>query len=122
MHLESIDQTARYLIRLSDDCSASARLQPGHPALVRTAQPVAPLLSEILERLAPLAEQRQVALERHVAPELPPMWCDGEQVMRVLSNLVDNALKFTQPGGSVTVCADASDGPCASRCGTTGSA
>lgn len=41
-----------------------------------------------------------------MAEHLPPVPLDPEKVTRVLNNLVDNALKFTPAGGTITLVAD----------------
>jgi signal transduction histidine kinase len=101
--LESIERTARHIQRLTADLLDSARLRSGHMAPVRTPEPVEELVSEVLDRFAPLAGEHQVRLSAAIERGLPPIDCDREQLLRVLSNLVDNAVKFTAPGGSVVV-------------------
>jgi signal transduction histidine kinase len=49
-------------------------------------------------------------LSADLEPGLPRLVCDREQLLRLLANLVDNALKFTAPGGSVVVRAESGDG------------
>jgi signal transduction histidine kinase len=51
-----------------------------------------------------------VRVSAELEPGLPRVDCDREQLLRVLSNLVDNAVKFTAPGGSVVVHAGSSAG------------
>jgi len=59
-------------------------------------------------RMQLLAERAGVGLEVPVTDGLPDVMADRERIGQVLSNLVHNAVKFTPPGGRVTVTAERS--------------
>lgn len=82
-----------------------ARLESG-TARVLTA-PVAPgaLVSSCIERLRPQAARKGLLLLSAVETDLPPVRADFHQVSRVLTNMLDNAIKWTPPGGRVDVTA-----------------
>ena len=61
------------------------------------------LLSEIHELLSPLADDKQIAFELELPSEPCLIEADRSKLPRVISNLVDNALKFTPEGGKVTL-------------------
>jgi signal transduction histidine kinase len=60
------------------------------------------LIEEARDLFLPLAEDARVALEVE-APESCPVRADRSRVQRIVANLLDNALKFTPPGGRVTI-------------------
>lgn len=62
---------------------------------------VSDLLQRVAERFAPLAQATGLDLQVEVEPDLPPLQADVALIGRVLSNLVDNAIKFTPNGGQV---------------------
>ncbi len=62
-------------------------------------------LNEVVEQALSLYDglYGEVALERRLAPDLPPLRLDVDQMKRVLINLVDNAIEATGRSGSVVV-------------------
>jgi len=60
-----------------------------------------------LESQQSLAADASIIIATDISPELPPIEADEERILEVLENLVGNAIKFTSPGGSVTVGASA---------------
>jgi signal transduction histidine kinase len=63
------------------------------------------LADEALELLRPMADDARVLLMRCLPSGLR-VRADGERCLRVLSNLLENAIRFTEPGGTVTVAAE----------------
>jgi signal transduction histidine kinase len=81
-----------------------SKLDAGQVEPLFEAFPLAELVQDVVMQYEPEAERRQIAL-RAVLPErgLPPVRADIGLVERVLTNLLDNALRFTPPGGAVEV-------------------
>ncbi|MFP3938801.1 MAG: sensor histidine kinase [Thermoanaerobaculia bacterium] len=87
-----------------DEFSRFARMPRPHPSRVD--------LARLVEETVPLYEglKEGVALTTRVAPGTGALMADPEQMKRVLINLLENALEATDPPGSVTVQAAATDG------------
>ncbi|MFI5369685.1 MAG: ATP-binding protein [Spirochaetia bacterium] len=64
---------------------------------------IAELAQDVALKLAPQAEKAGVSLAVDRAAELPLVSCDIAMIERVLTNLIENALRFTPPAGSVRV-------------------
>ena len=63
------------------------------------------LAEEALKVVAGEAQERGIALDQRVPDDLPAVLADGDRIAQVLLNLVDNAMRFTPAGGSITVSA-----------------
>jgi signal transduction histidine kinase len=63
----------------------------------------AEVASDALEQVRGAALHRQITLGAELAPDLPTVTADRQKLTRVLVNLLGNAVKFTRPGGRVTL-------------------
>ncbi len=86
------------------------RLEDGSMPLDRTALSAADLITFAIGQVASLAEGERLALVQQAAADLPPLLGDEGKLRRTLVNLLGNAIKFTPPGGTVTVGASNADG------------
>jgi PAS domain S-box-containing protein len=77
----------------------------GHHMLAMASVSPGSLLSRAAEAVRPLMEEKELALEIRPADDLPTIRADVDRILRVLGNLLDNALKFTEPSGRVTLSA-----------------
>lgn len=89
------------LLRLIDQLLDISKLESGRMATEIRALEVAALFEETAQRFASLAREIDVRLQIVTPPDLPPLAVDATLIGRVLGNLVDNALKFTDNGGVV---------------------
>jgi signal transduction histidine kinase len=69
---------------------------------------VAQVLASVVNAFSPTADEAQVHLELHVAPNLPRALLDPMRLTEVLDNLLGNALRHTPPGGTISLCAEVS--------------
>jgi len=80
-----------------------SRIESGQAPLRLAPTSVAEVMIPPVERLRPQAERAGLALEIELPPRLPHVSTDVDRARLVLTNLVHNAIKFTPPGGRITV-------------------
>lgn len=93
------------VLGLIDELLDIGQLELGQLPLTLECVPVDDLLGEVVARYLPVAISDRIDLRVHSEPDLPDLYADRSLFLRVLSNLVDNALKFTPDGGVVTLAA-----------------
>ena len=100
--LDIIRRNTDHLERLVADVRDVARLEGGDLKVFRKPVDVADLARQAVESHGSSAAERQVRVVADV-PASAPIQADAGRVTQVMYNLIGNALKFTPPGGQVTV-------------------
>lgn len=95
------------LARLITDLRDLSLAQAGQLQLNVRPIEAGPIVRETLEAMAPLAEERHVALHAAVPHILPRIDADPDRLRQIVQNLVENAVRYTPPGGEVRVTMDA---------------
>jgi heavy metal sensor kinase len=103
--LGTIYEEAVHMSGIVDDLFTLARADAGERPLEMRRIYLDELVAEVCRTLRPLAEERGVALECAPAPNDIEVEVDEALVRRAVVNLVDNAVKYTEPGGSVQLTA-----------------
>src|SRR5581483_2321570 len=98
--------------RLVEQLLDLSRLESGEMPLHRERTPLQPIVSQVLSEIQVASANRDVRVEDRVPDDLPPVFVDPERVHQVLFNLLDNAVRFTPPGGAVVVSAQRTNGSC----------
>ncbi|MDB4969762.1 MAG: histidine kinase [Myxococcales bacterium] len=101
--VQRVGRSAEQMLGLINDLLDVARIENGTLAVEVSSQPVDALVNAAVDLLRPLAANRSITLEATLPPDLPPALCDRPRILQVLSNLVGNAIKFTQPGGRIEI-------------------
>jgi two-component system, OmpR family, phosphate regulon sensor histidine kinase PhoR len=101
--LEIIRHNAERLTRITEDLLTLSRIEQKRQKFEFDSHPVTMLLADAIDLMRPIAEKNRIRLEIESAPEDAMVRCDSEAVSQILSNLMDNAIKYTHPGGCISV-------------------
>ena len=100
--IDAITQMVEELLELS-------RIESGRVPINLSPTPALELIEQAVERLAEQAERAGVAIEILCSENIPDVNADSKRLVQVLVNLLHNAIKFTPPGGKITLSAQQQD-------------
>lgn len=99
-YLEIICNSGDALLSMVNDILDFAKIEAGRTDFEFTEFSVLRLVKQVSDLFSVKAQEKNLSLETYVDPELPvTLSGDSSQILRVLSNLVGNAVKFTSTGG-----------------------
>jgi signal transduction histidine kinase len=102
--LATLDEQTDRLSRLVNDLLALSRLQRGDLHLRRKAVDLVAVAGSAASLAAEKARRQGVALALDLPEGLPAVSGDADRLQQVVVNLLDNALRATEPGGHVQLC------------------
>lgn len=103
--LASLHQETLLLNRLIADLRTLSLAEAGQLRLEKRAVDPGELIRQVVERMSLRALEKSIALDAQAAEGLPEIQADPERLTQAVTNLVDNALRYTPPGTYVTVSA-----------------
>lgn len=105
-----VNRETERMTRLVSDLLTLSHLDSGSLRMER--QPLAPaeLVAEVCEKFRERCERKEIALRCTFDPGAPLVLADRDRMEQVLSNLLNNAVDFTPPGGTIDVKVEAGDG------------
>jgi PAS domain S-box-containing protein len=104
-----IDRQVAHMARLVDDLLDVSRLSRGQISLQRSAVSLGEILDAAIETARPLIEERRHTLTERRTTRSVVLDADLARLSQVFANLLNNAAKYTPPGGAITV--EVADGP-----------
>ena len=97
-----LEETA-LMERLIEDLRLLALADAGQLPLYPETFSPSQMLHSVARSFAHQAEKASIGLQVTTIPNLPELWADPQRIAQVLGNLVTNALRYTQPGGNITL-------------------
>ncbi len=86
------------LKRLIDDFLDFSKLESGMVKLELGSTHIQRIVEEVIELHKPVAAKKRVTLKNNMPADLPQVSCDPDRINQVLTNLINNAIKFTDKG------------------------
>jgi len=114
--MEIVHASAESLLAIIEDILDFSRIEAGRMELEEQEFSLGELLQDVKGMFSSRARQKRIELLFHMDPGLPDILVgDRLRLKQVLTNLVGNAVKFTEPGGSVVVSGRPQDSPASRR-------
>jgi len=101
--VEVMVQSCSRQLKLIESLTATQQFDVQSDSLVMKPLSLYKLVKNILIERAPIFNQHRVKVKQFLAADLPLVNADAQQLWRVFGNLIDNAVKYNQPGFILTV-------------------
>jgi PAS domain S-box-containing protein len=102
-YLGDILTSSKHLLHLINDVLDLAKIESGKMEFRPESVDLANLSREVCDILRGLAASRRLQMETHVDPNVATVIVDPARVKQILYNYLSNAIKFTPPGGRITI-------------------
>jgi two-component system phosphate regulon sensor histidine kinase PhoR len=101
--LEIILKQSERLNLIIEDLLELSKIESGQVLFKREPFHVQNVIERTVAMMKPLADKKGHRLTSWVAPDLPLVTGDEERIVQVLTNLIDNAIKYTPEGGTIKI-------------------
>jgi len=101
--LRSIKASSEFMLQLIEDLLHLTKLESGKLELRIASTDLAELTARHVAVNRPLAAHKNIRIDSHIEPDLPPIEADSHKIEQVLENLISNAIKFSPPDTTVGV-------------------
>ncbi|MBG0845058.1 PAS domain-containing protein [Pseudomonas chengduensis] len=99
--IRTVDEEMHRLVHLIDDLLNFSRYQNGVQTLQRRPCDLSEMIQQLSQRFTERAAEREVRVLCEVHEPLPQLELDAAQLQRLLDNLTDNALRYSNPGDKI---------------------
>ena len=99
--LQTVERSSSHLLELIDDILDVAKIEAGQIELDCTLTSIGRLCQSSMAFIKQQAFQKRIQLDIQLQLNLPDLLVDERRIRQVLINLLNNAVKFTLPGGSI---------------------
>ena len=101
--LNIIDEESNRLAELIEELLEMSRLESGVATVVREPVDIVPIVNQVAAALDALARRKDIELAVEIDSGLPPLIGDARKLESVITNLVNNAIKYTPEHGTIHV-------------------
>jgi two-component system, cell cycle sensor histidine kinase PleC len=98
-----IHSSGQHLLTLINEILDLSRIEAGRYELKEEALELAYIIDECRHMMSLRAKAKQQNVKAIIDPSLPRIWADERAVRQIVLNILSNAVKFTPPGGEITI-------------------
>lgn len=100
---EDIYASGRHLLKIINDILDVARIEAGERQLIEGLVDIEKVTATVLDLLGPKIESTHMVVTNMITADTPQIIGEEIAVKQMLTNILSNAVKFTQPGGLVSI-------------------
>ncbi|MEE8258095.1 MAG: ATP-binding protein [Sphingomonadales bacterium] len=104
-YLPIMHSEAERMTKVINDLMSLAKIEAQDPVAAEAEVSLFELCEDVKSAMEPPAQSRDITLKFHVAPNLPPVCGEAEQINQALCNVISNAIKFGNKGSVVRLIA-----------------
>ncbi len=101
--VEICDRSTERVQRLISSLLDINRLEAGQPITNKQLTEVEKLVNDAIDIVLPVADSKEVVVEKMIFSRIPPIHVDPDMIRRVITNLLENAVKFSSSGDKVGI-------------------
>lgn len=102
-YIEMVSKSSEKLEKLVNELFELSKLEANQIRPQKEAFIISELANDIGSKYQLIAKNKKINIETYLSKELGPVFADISLIERVIQNLLDNAIKFTPPNGTVTI-------------------
>ena len=103
---EMIEQSGNVLLSIINNVLDMARIESGEMELDENYSETGNIVSGVCSVFEMESQKKNLTIEHYVNVQHPDIICDKTKMQEVLTNIIDNAVKYTPPGGTITITTD----------------
>ena len=109
-YVEGILESSGYLLALINDILDLATIEAGRMQIDAEAFDIQAMAQSVMRLVEERATEKKLTMRMEVAPDIGAMEADERRIRQVIFNLLNNAIRFTKPGGTISLGARRDDG------------
>lgn len=100
------DESTDRLVRLVNSVLDLQRIESGEVTMDACTCNAADLVEQAVEAMQPMAQQHNIEIKIHRKLQPLSIWADPDYIVQTLTNLIGNAIKFSSPSKTITLCVE----------------
>lgn len=101
--LNIIEKESDRLTNMVEELLDFSKFVSGRIVLKKERVNVAQIAVQIKKQMDPRAERENIKFDMDISPDIPEIISDGNRLKQLFINILDNSLKFTEPGGRIEI-------------------
>lgn len=108
-YANDIHESGEHMLALVNDVLDISAIEAGKRVIVKEEIHLQELLMDCLKKVDATIRSSDLVVSRHIPEDLPMLYADKRSVTQIFLNIISNAIKFTNPKGSICVTVHAAD-------------